>query len=97
VIVPLAEKRLPTSCLVFKHSTTCPLSAAAAAEVRALETALPVCWINVREQRELSSWVASALGVRHESPQLILVREARAVQIWNHGEVRRANVEPAIR
>ena len=38
-IIPLVEHALPADCLVFKHSTTCPVSAEAAREVRALEGA----------------------------------------------------------
>jgi bacillithiol system protein YtxJ len=50
----------------------------------------------VREQRELSTWVASAYGVTHESPQLILVRAGKAVRSWSHWEVRREAVEHEI-
>lgn len=88
-IIPLQEKALPPACWVFKHSTTCPVSARAAREVEALESDLPVYWVNVREQRELSNWIAEALGVRHESPQLILVRDGRAVKSWSHFEITR--------
>ena len=94
--IPLADRSLPADCLVFKHSTTCPISAQAAREVAALATGLPVYQVNVREQRDLSSWVASTYGVTHESPQLILVRGGRAVRAWSHGEVRRETVESGI-
>lgn len=89
-IIPLQEKALPQACWVFKHSTACPVSARAAREVEALESDLPVYWVNVREQRELSTWIAEALGVRHESPQLILVRDGRAAKSWSHFEVTRS-------
>lgn len=88
-IIPLQEKALPPACWVFKHSTACPVSARAAREVEALETELPVYWVNVREQRDLSDWVAATFGVRHESPQLILVRDGRAAKSWSHFEVTR--------
>ncbi len=91
-IVPLKEKSLPENCLVFKHSTTCPISASAAEEVRGLTTTLPVMWINVREQRELSNWVAETYGVVHESPQLILMRDGKPAQVWSHYDVKAANV-----
>ena len=41
-IIPMTEKALPEDCVVFKHSTTCPISASAAKEVRAMTTGLPV-------------------------------------------------------
>jgi bacillithiol system protein YtxJ len=91
-IIPMKEKTLPEACIVFKHSTTCGVSVAAAKEVRAMETALPIYWINVREQRDLSDWVAETYGVTHESPQLILIRDGKPEKVWSHYEVNRTNV-----
>jgi bacillithiol system protein YtxJ len=91
-IIPMTEKVLPATCFVFKHSTTCGISAGAAREVRTMTTELPVYWINVREQRELSNWVAETYAVAHESPQLILIREGKSQQVWNHYDVHRSNV-----
>jgi bacillithiol system protein YtxJ len=91
-IVPLSEKKLPENCLVYKHSTTCPISATAGQEVRAMKTDIPIYWINVREQRELSNWVADAYQVTHESPQLILIRDGKPQKVWSHYEVNRTNV-----
>jgi len=96
VTIPLAGRELPLDCLIFKHSTTCPISAQAAREVAGLSTDLPVYQVNVREQRELSTWVASAYGVTHESPQVILVGNGRAVRSWSHGQVRREAIEREI-
>ncbi len=91
-IIPLKEKTLPANCLVYKHSTTCGISATAAREVRAMETDLPIYWINVREQRDLSNWVAETYDVTHESPQLILIRDGKPEKVWSHYEVNRTNV-----
>ena len=91
-IIPMKEKTLPANCLVYKHSTTCGISASAAKEVRAMETELPIYWINVREQRDLSSWVAETYDVTHESPQLILIRDGKADKVWSHYEVNRTNL-----
>jgi bacillithiol system protein YtxJ len=88
----MKEKVLPADCLVFKHSTTCGISAAAAREVRAMETEVPIYWINVREQRDLSNWVAESYNVAHESPQLILIREGKPHKVWSHYEVQRTNL-----
>ncbi len=88
----MVERALPADCLVFKHSTTCPVSAEAAREVRELDAGLPVYQVNVREQRDLSNWVAAEYGVTHQSPQLILVRGGKAVKTWSHWDVNRATV-----
>ena len=88
-IVALQEQALPASCLVYKHSTTCGLSARAANEVKAMVTELPIYWINVREQRDLSNWVEEAYGVTHESPQLILLKDGKPQRVWSHSEIKR--------
>jgi len=88
----MKEKTLPANCLVYKHSTTCGISATAAKEVRAMETEIPIYWINVREQRDLSNWVAETYDVTHESPQLILIRDGKPEKVWSHYEVNRTNV-----
>jgi bacillithiol system protein YtxJ len=83
-IVQMSDKSLPEDCLLFKHSTSCPVSAAAAEEVKTLRTGLPVYWVNVIEQRALSNWVAETYAVAHESPQLILIRGGARKKVWNH-------------
>ncbi len=93
VPIPLENKNLPPTCFVFKHSTTCPVSARAATEVKEMRTGIPVYLIKVREQRELSNWVAETFGVTHESPQLILIREGKMEEVWNHGEIRREDIK----
>ena len=72
--------------MILKHSTRCPVSAFAlqefrqyadGAESRGIECAI----VRVVEERPLSLGIAEALGVRHQSPQAILVKRGAAV--WN--------------
>ncbi len=88
-VIPLQEKKLPPDCWVFKHSSTCGISARAASEIQASSSPEPVYQVAVREQRDLSNWVEETYGVRHESPQLILIRDGTAQKVWNHEEIRR--------
>jgi bacillithiol system protein YtxJ len=85
--------------LVFKHSTRCPISAAAFAEYRAFTAAHPEVasgWIDVVEDRALARDVAERTGIRHESPQAILL--ARGSPRWNasHGAIRVESLESAV-
>jgi bacillithiol system protein YtxJ len=62
--------------LVFKHSTRCPVSTAAHREVvrfRSLRPEAAVYVVHVVEQRDLSKAVAQRTGIRHESPQAIVL------------------------
>lgn len=89
MIIPLTEKSLPEICFIFKHSTQCPISSEAADEVKSVETRLPLYWINVIEQRDLSNWVEDVYGVRHESPQLLLIENGVVKESWSHRKVKR--------
>ena len=73
--------------LVFKHSTRCPVSSAAWREVAAFRKAHPeavVYVVHVVEQRALSGAVAARTGVRHESPQAILLENGRVAWHDSH-------------
>lgn len=93
--------RLPL-LLLFKHSRICPVSVTAWHDIARLEElapTLPVFILDVREQRALARSMASTLGVRHESPQAILIRNGAVLWHGSHSAVRAAAVirelEPA--
>ena len=70
--------------LLFKHSTRCPISAGAFEEFHHWSAAHPDAaagWIDVIEERALSQAVAARTGVRHQSPQAILLENGRPT--WN--------------
>ena len=61
--------------LLLKHSTTCPISAAARRAVVQFSEQMPeaACHeVLVIEQRPLSRWIAEETGVAHASPQVLL-------------------------
>jgi len=73
--------------LVFKHSTRCPVSSAAWREVAAFRREhpdAPVYVVHVVEQRALSNAFAARTGVRHESPQAVLLEAGRAAWHGSH-------------
>ncbi len=72
--------------LVLKHSTTCPVSAAAFGEyehfLKEVENdGVSYILVKVIESRPVSNQIASDLEVKHESPQAILIKEKNT--IWN--------------
>ncbi|MDP3988904.1 MAG: bacillithiol system redox-active protein YtxJ [bacterium] len=77
--------------LIFKHSLTCPISAGAYNRTKeGLEKGLipyPVYLVIVQKDKELSSQIAKDLDVVHESPQLILVKDGKAVYHASHGAI----------
>ncbi|HEX2190484.1 MAG TPA: bacillithiol system redox-active protein YtxJ [Longimicrobiaceae bacterium] len=70
--------------LVYKHSTRCPVSLMAHAEVERFAEAhpeVPVYVVDVVFGRPVSRWVADRTGVVHHSPQAILLR--RGEPAWD--------------
>src|SRR3954466_6491429 len=74
--------------LLFKHSRTCGISCEALDEWRAHVEAADACatykLITVQSHRHLSNEAATRLGVRHETPQAILLRNGRPVWSASH-------------
>ena len=91
-IISLQTQELAPDCYVYKHSTACPVSAAAATVVRGNAFDRPVYWVNVIEQRPLSNWIADAYGVRHQSPQLLKITGGRVEAQWSHFDISAANL-----
>jgi bacillithiol system protein YtxJ len=85
----IAESR-ERPVLVFKHSRTCGISAEALDELRThVERAEPGASykvITVQSHRRLSDEATARFGIRHETPQAILLRGGRPV--WNASHFR---------
>lgn len=86
----LSEVLQADFAILYKHSTRCPVSFGAKAEVDrfvAGGTDVPVYILNVVEYRDLSRRVAEDVGVRHESPQALLIRSGDAVKHASHRQI----------
>ena len=86
--------------LLFKHSFTCGVSAEALDELVAHLNEGPLdasyAMVTVQTHREVSNAVARKLGVRHESPQALLIRGGQVVWSASHFRVTAAAVEAAL-
>ena len=85
---------------LFKHSTRCPISAAAYRQVEAYLAgnsggAFPFYLVKVIEARPVSNAIADRLGVSHQSPQLIFVKCKQAYWTQSHGGITAAAIESA--
>lgn len=74
---------------IFKHSTACPISAAAYREVanylqqRGADDP-DVYLVKVIEERPVSNQIADLLQLPHKSPQIILVHDGRVLWSASH-------------
>jgi bacillithiol system protein YtxJ len=81
--------------LLFKHSNSCPISARAYRQMEEVKT--PISIVVVQQSRDLSREVEQRTGVRHETPQALLIRNGRAVWNASHFDVTADAVEQAVR
>ena len=80
--------------IVFKHSNACSISARAYREMEKLGDQVNI--LEVQSAREVSRELASLTGVRHETPQVIVLRDGKAVWNASHFDVKADNVLKAI-
>ena len=79
------------TAILFKHSTRCPISAAARGEMERfleLEPDAPVYTVDVNDATEASEYLAQKTGIEHQSPQVIVMRGGRPEWHANHFEVK---------
>jgi bacillithiol system protein YtxJ len=86
--------------LIFKHSPTCGVSAQASEDIGELidGAPLPVALylVSVVAQREVSDAITKRLGVRHESPQILLVHRDEVLWHASHFRVSAAEIQKAL-
>ncbi|WP_042345276.1 bacillithiol system redox-active protein YtxJ [Bacillus massiliigorillae] len=73
----LREYLKEEAIVLFKHSSTCPVSGAAYAEFTKFTEShpeFPSVYLVVQEDRELSNIIAQDFHVKHASPQAILFK-----------------------
>lgn len=77
------------NAIVFKHSATCPVSAAAHREIEHYVSLnrLPVYKVVVQEQRELSTQIAEVTKIKHESPQVLVIDDGKVLTHYSHWDI----------
>ncbi len=83
--------------LLFKLSLTCLSSIAAKKEMKLLETDLPIYVVIVQMDKKISNRIESDLGVKHETPQLLILKDGKATWQATHYHIKRPLVTEAIK
>lgn len=84
--------------IIFKHSTTCSISAAAKGKLdrqwdeAGLENA-KIYYLDLLRYRPISSEIARQFGVQHESPQLLLIQDGECSYNASHMGIRLSDVK----
>lgn len=71
---------------IFKHSSRCGISSMVLSrfEKQIKERDDSYYFLHIQGERELSNWVAEELHVRHESPQLIVLKDEKVIAHDSH-------------
>ncbi|WP_339160946.1 bacillithiol system redox-active protein YtxJ [Siminovitchia sp. FSL W7-1587] len=82
---------------IFKHSSTCPVSANAFKEYESFSTDMNKYFLIVSESRTVSNQIASDLDIKHESPQIFLLKDEKAVWNTSHWHITENNIKNAVK
>jgi bacillithiol system protein YtxJ len=90
----LFKRSNDTPVILFKHSLTCSISSTAYQEMKKLTS--EVSLIVMQNSRDISIELEKRTGIRHESPQVIIVRKGTAVWNASHWAITAEAVERAV-
>jgi len=80
--------------ILFKHDPSCMISAAAHRELSQMEQ--PVLLVDVENDHDLRDAVTQRTGVRHESPQALVLKNGQAAWSASHYEITHEAVAEAV-
>ena len=85
--IDLASKVAPI--LIFKHSTTCSISAASLGRLERnwdieKTKGLKTYYLDLLQHRDISNAIEERYGVHHESPQVLIIKSGKAVYDESH-------------
>ena len=89
--------------LIFKHSTTCSISASAKSRLErqwpdaSLPADTPIYYLDLLRYRPLSAQIAQEFNVQHESPQLLLIQDGACTYHASHMGIRLAEAGEAVK
>lgn len=92
-IQEILEESKQKPVIIFKHSTTCPISATAKNRLERqwnesnLAEVKPY-YLDLLSYRPISNEVANTFEVKHESPQLLLIRDGKCQYDASHLGIR---------
>ena len=81
----LFQNSFDAPVVLFKHSTTCPISAGVYQEISQADAEINL--VIVQDSRSISNQIAEKSGIRHESPQAIVLKNGEVVYHASHYDI----------
>jgi bacillithiol system protein YtxJ len=89
-LAAIEKESFDNPVLIFKHSTRCHISRSA---LRMFESELGLkhemvpYFLDLLEFRDVSNEIASRFGVQHQSPQIIIIKDGKAIYNASHERI----------
>ena len=82
-LIELSHKQ---AVYIFKHSSRCGISSMVLSrfEKQIKEREETYFHLHIQDYRSLSNWLADEIGIRHESPQLIVLKDGKVLAHDSH-------------
>lgn len=82
----LLDRSMIEPVFLFKHSIRCGVSSMVLRrfEKQMHERNKNYYFLNILANRNLSDWIADELNIRHESPQLIVLKDGKVIAYDSH-------------
>lgn len=91
-IEPILQDSNKKPQLIYKHSHRCSVCVMAKQELEEVGEQIgdlaDLYMVNVIENRELSNAIASELDIRHESPQVIILKDQEVFWTGSHWDIK---------
>lgn len=96
----LVTRSFTLPCMIFKHSTRCEISAIAKYRVETdwafNEEEIEPYFLDLISYRTVSSYIADAFSIHHESPQVLLIHKGECVFDASHLDISIEAVKEAL-
>lgn len=90
-IEEIIELSKDKACVIFKHSSRCPISSMAKFRLEGswdfAEDEVYSFFIDVITDRSISQLIAQTFGIHHESPQLLLIKDGQCIHHSSHLDI----------
>ncbi|NDV44074.1 bacillithiol system redox-active protein YtxJ [Flagellimonas sediminis] len=86
----ILEKSKDRAQVIYKHSRTCGISSMVLSmftQSYDLDADCDLYFLTIQHHRDISNEIAQKFGVRHESPQLLVVKNGEVTFHTSHGAI----------
>ena len=91
-LIKLSEEK---PVLLFKHSITCPISDHVYREVSDVDENVNL--VIVQTARAISNEIEARTGIRHQSPQAIVLKDGKAIYNASHYDITAEDLEKSLK